>query len=534
MTKKPNKGKGKMEKGEGASRPSSSPLSIFPSPLLKERVAGLNRWREQYNPLRGLTMPLAVGWLEQYQRGWMADLQWAYNFIEQTDADLLALVERRTSAVLALDWDIRITEEERTGFDQALANAQAAFLRSAYERVDNLYEAIEHLAMATFRGYAHLEKHAGANGIEHLEVLDQWNVIRDGLYGDWKYNPEAKSCDFQALPAENLILPENWLIRMVKRPVDRIGLMKFIRSNLSQKDWDVFIEIYGLPAAVIIGPPNIPPGKEEEYQTSAANVAEGVSGYLPNGADVKFATEARGMQPFREHLRYWQEQLILAGTGGLLTMLAQSGSGTLAGGAHEDTFDLIARSEARKISEVFQTHLDQPLLEAQFPGKPRLAYFSLASAETIDTGAVVDQALKLKQAGYEIDPAELSERTGYSLTKIAAPIPNPSLPGEQGQTGVPSNETSPLANRLAIPGDNPAALDQLARTAADDLGPVVDRLERILRIEDPEIFKNKLAALKSELPALLKDINADPASARTLDIILRTAFLRGARKGQKA
>jgi hypothetical protein len=79
---------------------------------------------------------------------------------------------------------------------------------------------------------------------------------------------------------------------------------------------------------------------------------------LPNGSDVKFPSETRGNQPFLERLSRLDEELVLAGTGGKLTMLAESGSGTLAGNAQADGFADIAAAEALEISEVFQKQFD--------------------------------------------------------------------------------------------------------------------------------------------------------------------------------
>jgi hypothetical protein len=42
-------------------------------------------------------------------------------------------------------------------------------------------------------------------------------------------------------------------------------------------------------------------------------------------------------------MEYLDRQITMVGTGGLLTMLAESGSGTLAGAAHTETFMQIAR-----------------------------------------------------------------------------------------------------------------------------------------------------------------------------------------------
>jgi len=145
---------------------------------------------------------------------------------------------------------------------------------------------------------------------------------------------------------------------------------------------------------------------------------------LPNGSSVEFSDAPRGASPFREHLRYHEEQLILAGTGGLLTMLAQSGSGTLAGSAHQETFEIIAKAEALKLSEVFQKQFDAETLERRFPGQPRLAYFEIAANQETDVSTIVDHAAKLSQAGYRVQRDALAEKTGYDL-ELKGPSPGP-------------------------------------------------------------------------------------------------------------
>jgi hypothetical protein len=410
------------------------------------RARQWNRWRERYNPLRGLNIARCVTLLEQYQRGEMADPQWVYFFIEQSDADLFAILERREAAILQLDWDIKIVSEKgwgremgvgegdarRQDFDEGLAAEQASALREAYEGIDNLYEAISHLQLATFRGFAHCEKYRNADGdLYHLELVDQWNVVRDLLRGRWKYNPDALSTTFDGISDDNLIDPADFLIRERDRHVNRLALLKFIRTNLSEKDWDAFIEIYGIPSGVVIGPAGVPSDKENEYEAAAQAIAEGGSGYLPNGSDYKPNTLPGGTAPFRPRLDFLTEKLVLAGTGGLLTMLAQSGSGTLAGGAHQQAFETIARAEARKISELFQRQLDREIIEHHFPGCAVLAYFELAAHEPLDPGAIADHAQRFAAAGYRIDLAQLAEKSGYRLTDGQAPDANASSPSHR-------------------------------------------------------------------------------------------------------
>ncbi|MCW5557722.1 MAG: hypothetical protein KIT22_07810, partial [Verrucomicrobiae bacterium] len=123
-------------------------------------VRQANRWREQYNPLRGLTIRRAVALVETYDRGEFSDLQWAYRWIERHDETLSPLVTLRAAAVRALDWTIKLTPDDELppGATPEQAQRQLVTLRTAYDRIGNLRAAIAHLAIATFRGFAHLEK----------------------------------------------------------------------------------------------------------------------------------------------------------------------------------------------------------------------------------------------------------------------------------------------------------------------------------------------------------------------------------------
>jgi hypothetical protein len=124
--------------------------------------------------------------------------------------------------------------------------------------------------------------------------------------------------------------------------------------------------------------------------------------------------------------------------------LTESGSGTLAGGAHQRAFDDITEAEAALISETFQQQFDRPLLTKYFPGQPQLAYFELAATRSLDPADVINQALTLAKAGYEIDPAELSEKTGYKLklrNYALLPLPKPPM-------SEPETEPDPVENEI--------------------------------------------------------------------------------------
>lgn len=499
---------------------------------LTRRLAAWSKYREQYNPLRGLTLARAISLLEDYNSGAMADLQWAYFHIEQTDADLLALIELCLSRLAEMDWDVLASEDA----DPAVAEAQTAYLREQFDRIDNLEEAIEHLALARFRGFAHCEKITDAAGnLIHLEIVDQWNAVRDGMKGGWRYNPEARSTTYSGLPEENDMPAERFLTREVRRHVNRIALVKFVRANLSEKDWDAFVEIYGIPSGVVIGPPNVPQGREAEYEAAAGDIAEGGSGYLPNGSTYHQNKAEAGTTPFKDRLDHLSEKLVLAGTGGKLTMLTDStGLGSGASDAHSKVFDSIASAEAGRISREITKQLVTPWLAARFPGQKPVAYFRIAANEETDTSAIIADVKTLHDAGFDLDPAEVAERTGWKVTKRVEPAPVGGFGMGYQLANRGGTQLPPIRNRaaeqLADQGAEfrTAALATLTEKDRADQKPLLDRLAEIDAIEDDAAWLDALRQLDADWPALLDQVVAAGGKAQAFHQIYAAALVSGA------
>jgi phage gp29-like protein len=395
-------------------------------PVLTPRASRRKNWVEQTNPLKGLDPSVVVGRLDAGMRGELPLLQWLYYIIEQSDPDLMALVERRTSAIAEMDWNIGVAPVEAG--KPRMTDGATATLRAAYDRIDNLQEAVVHLALASFRGFSvcQLQDAAGRPAAPgeavRIDCLPSWNFVRDGRAGAFKWNPEARQTTFENLQGEPLDPGrDHLLIRAVERPIDRVALVKFVRSNYAQKAWADYIEKVAKDGVFITEPPGLDEAKREEFKNAAQTASDGGGGSLPNGSTVQFANASRGLSPFEAYMRFLREQLVMAGTGGMLTMIASpTGIGEGATDAHSETFKSIARKEAREISEIFQRHFDAPILARAFPNEPVSAWFELAYREETSATALVDQGLKLSQF-FELDPAEWSEKTGLKLAKKVLP-----------------------------------------------------------------------------------------------------------------
>jgi len=508
----------------------------------KQHIAQVNRWRTSLNPLRGLTMQRIVSHLETGERGEYLDLTWLYRFVEKRDATVRALKRLRLSAIGNCEWTAKTVPEEQLppGATLSMAEEQAAALRAEYERIENLNEAIQHLCLAEFRGYAHLAKVYGGDyiedGIRRLEPIDQWFFLRDGIYGEWKFNIDLQRT---ILNADSIDL-QHWIVREVEDPIDEIALIAFMRKNMSQKDWDGFIEVFGIPAIFLIMPQGVSPDDEKKYLEVAEGIIGDGRGALPSGSDIKTAGgDVRGIAPFKDHIEYQDSQIVLAGTSGKLTMLNDAtGMGSGQSNLHEDVFNALAQAEAAAISELFQRSIDLPFLSRRFPGQPMLAYFDLSQPDSDDVDAVIEHDAKLSASGRRITTGDLEERTGYQLEEHQ--------PSVQGQ-GYPY----PARNKALLPNRSESAAKAeenllatarkaLADAVAHDMEPIAARINQILDDSPDETLQADLKAFfDNEFPALAKAALKDPAAAEAMEGTITAAMINGAidanaKKGEKA
>lgn len=501
------------------SGPRKAPVALAPTPAdFARTLSRRDRWRDRLNPLRGLTMQNAIVWLDQYQAGVTANLEWIYQKIEGFNADLIGLIESTNSALTQLNWHVKTSDGDvrrARQWDKVLAEEQQNALYEFYGRVRNLNGTLETLAMAKYRGYAHVQVRAENAWLREFEALDQWNVTRDGYKGDWVWNPEARQVFANALPPANLMDPACYLIVETQRPVDAIAMLAYLRATSTQKDWDAFMEIYGIPGWIITMPANVPPGKETEYMDRAAEVAEGGSGALPAGSEAKASGYPTGQAPFRSHLDYWSERIVLAGTGGLLTSLSlPQGLGKGATDAHQETFSRIARARAKQISEEFQKKIDEPLLAPLFPNRPILASFEFDASEVLDPGTIADHFVKIKAGGFQGDPQQFQDRTGYRVTLAPTPAAPP-----------PGAEAPPLRSRADAVAKAGSALYAAATQAG--FKPLAEALWPLLDIEDPSALAAALDAVLGRFPDLAKKVLADKGNTHALAAIKGAAAANG-------
>ena len=370
--------------------------------------------------------------------------------------------------------------------DGAEADEQKAALEERLAGAEGMDEALEHLALAFFRGFAHVRPlWNGPGSLAGFDLLNGWNFARDPATKQWFWNPRAEYCD-PSHPGPGLVpVPEGELVTVSRvREIDRPAMALCLRDAVGARDWGRFLERYGIPFVVFTAPP---------------------------------AAGDEAMPRF-----------------------AEAGSGTLAGNAQMEVWQQIVKRDGVAIGAAIDRAVCRPLLRGirDFAGRPPLVKFELGGDRQLDPGEIFDIAAKSRAAGYRVAKDELEKATGYTLEEEPQAAAAGGGYAQDGWNGIanPLQNARKGADGEMHPGDarGPSEAKSgetaLLEAMASDLAPVRGRLEALLAL--PEAERPAAArALMEELPSLLP---ADPEMAAVLEEEMARAFAEEVGSGEEA
>lgn len=497
---------------------------------------------ESLNPLLVLTPQKARDLYNDYREGRYAQVMLTWDALEEVDDILGTVVERRYSAIKELDTNV-VIDSQAVGDNpdlDTLAKLQQKYVAAKMSKVKNLRKAVEHLASASFRGFAHLEIFETPESII-LAPIEQWLIVRPDRNGPWYFNPDAETY----APKVEMMDNNHLIIRECDRPIDITAMFAIVAKSHAIDGWDGFIDIFGNPAIFFKYPPGTSDARAREYDEMAWKLTGDGRGGYPDGGEFKTVeTTAKGGETFEARANWCNKQIVYRGTGGQLTVLTESGSGTLGSTAHQETFRMIAAAEAVDISECINEQLVHKWIYEEFPGKPVLVKWQLAYEEPEDTNAKVENVTKLAQQGYRADDAEVSEIAGFTVTsanmdptalyatkavgfvptqaalqeRLGMPI-EPAPPELMGQ--IPEANQEPVQNRNGKNDDllmnkqvDPVSEENNALSQEE-----WDMLEKLTKLQpNPETILRDAAGLKKAIEERLT-VNGDEITQNTLNPI---------------
>lgn len=498
-------------------------------PLFLRDADQLEAWLQRFNPLAGATLETVAGYIDEAEEGRFANLAWFARKLVRRDETIRACMRRISSTVMKLDWQVKVMTTLPKGVTPQQAEAQQKRLQQRYEQVENLKGAYAFSAQGDFWGFAHLEKHYGPDGwVTRLQPVPAWHWMRHGIYGPWSYNAKGSMWPRDAVEID----AAHFVSREIDDPWIEIACIHGLRKNQGDRDWDGFMARYGIPNTFFEAPVGASDDDMKDYQAMASDLAADGTGTLPNGAKPHVFETSQTGEVFDGKIKRHDSAIVLAATGGLLTMLTESGSGTLAGGAHAETWRELVSGIASDVAESFQGSLDKAWLAEDFPGQPVAAYFDLDfPEEKKDRKGVVETLNGLKRAGYRVKREWVEEESGVPL--------------EDGEITPPASRKQPLKNRFT--GGPTAARDraeamQLAEATLSDVMQVTaetfaplqpDILRLIELAEDDSASAEEFAALAAKVGALLPEL-VTPERIQALADELEKGFGSAAALGARA
>ena len=473
-----------------------------------------------FNPLRGLNAKDVENILDFSETGCISRLELIFRMLEKSSIDVSTILMRRQAALIGCDWEIRKRENATQNAEMdKLADEQVAMLNEQFGRAEDdgsLIEAIKCLGTAIFRGIAVVEPRFNDQGLAGFETFDAWNFAVDPVTKDVYWNPKAiDTTNFQS--SFKKVTGTRCIVSLEETPVDGLALPIYIREYFGEEQWARLVARRGLPACYIIAPP-LAGDKVTQFTNAARKVADGGSGALPNGSQViTEKMDAANSQSFDLFLAHQQKQIILAGTGGILGSLAEAtGLGSGVSDAHENTWREIIRMDAMKISNLINRKVAHLLLDAFFPGQPKLAYFNISTSLPKSASEVLDCAVKADQAGFELDEVQLSEMTGFKLKKKQSPqepqqeepeTETPETPKEDPEEEAEKEDKEEVQNSAPKPEEpSQETKDKANLIKAFDLviNPVRNLIGKLFKAKTPD----EEAAIVAEIDELTKRIES--------------------------
>lgn len=438
------------------------------------RYHDLLRSKRAANPLSGLNPARLRRLYELYREGKYADVQLAWDALEEYDDMLGTVLNRRQAALGEMEWDVLIDARAVAGDAelQTLAEQQQSTIAQRLRRVANLIDAIKWLGLADFRRYAALEVTIDPVSLaERWLPIHHWLLCRPSLEGAWCYNENAES----SCSRVELIDMSRIIMREVSRPIDLTAMFLLSAKEAAVDGWDSFLEVFGNPALFFKMPPGTSDSQRDEYAKIIKEISSDGAGVYPDGGEIKTVeTTAATADAFSLRAEWCDKALVRRATGGLLTVLAESGSGTLAGSAHMEAFRQLAANDAISICEAINRQYIRRILAEAHPGQPCLVYMTLTPPVVNDRAATVSMICQLASQRWRVSDQAVSEELGMEVSTEEAPAAAPGM--GYPAAGVLAN-TAPTVELTAEP-DNPPLTDAELAAFRSLANPNPERMEQ--------------------------------------------------------
>jgi len=281
-------------------------------------------------------------------------------------------------------------------------------------------------------------------------------------------------------------------------------------KNFTLKDWQIFLDIYGLPFRIGKYPNNATPEEKTTLLRAVSGLGHDAAAIVPSTMTVDLVNGPAGANGslFGDNAAFWDQQISKAILGQTTTTDAISG-GHAVSKEHNQVRGDIERADAHELSAAIRAQIIAPMVGFNFGWDAKVPTFRIGRPEDKDVKLAVATAFQLADRGVKISGAEVRDLVGLRdpdpdepllEAKRAPPVQvPPGTPGDQppkppaGDKPEPAEDAETEEAALRADGMTPADVidDAVAEILAG--GELQGAMEEIVT---PEL-RERLAGCQS-------------------------------------
>jgi phage gp29-like protein len=151
---------------------------------------------------------------------------------------------------------------------------------------------------------------------------------------------------------------------------ERRGLLRalsilWVAKHWALRDWAAFVEVFGMPLRLGVYPENSTPDQQQALYDALQDIGADSSAIIQENMRIEFprTQQAAGAgNPMSELISYADTCYAIRLLGQNLTTESQSGSGTLAGGAHENVRKDYLQADVKAVGAVVEKDIFSPVV----------------------------------------------------------------------------------------------------------------------------------------------------------------------------
>ncbi len=477
-----------------------------------------------------LDISTVLSYLSSAERGNLRYQMEMFDRMIERDPHLQAVLQTRRLALTQSEWSVQPVDET----DTRAADA-AEYVTEQLAGLDDFEDDVHALLDAVPKGISCVEIIYNPDWtLERLQEIPQKLL-------DWT-EPELRVMADGTRPIE--MVPNKFILHSPRikpgSPLRR-GLMRTLAvywciSHFAMEDWAGYAEVFGSPIRVGKYPKSSLKQTRDILWEALQNIGTDAAGMIPDDMDIEFLEPTSrqipgGVVPMATIIEHIERKMSISVLGQNLTTESQSGTGTLAGSAHERVRRDLTRADARQLATTLRRDLFRPLVGFKFGFDTPLPVLKWALDDPVDQTSRASVFKTAVEFGQPVSKAQVREELELWEPEDEDDVlmrQEPSSPFEAGlsvqQRKVLNSKPElfyggmaggGMADFLATkggalpPGSAMRANQRLATAAADEQADALDQvltaIERLSEsVNTPEEMLTRIKLMAPDLEDVLK------------------------------